>query len=271
MKNIDPKIGLIAGQGYLPKTLAANALKNGHQVYAVAINLRSLWDLQNNYTEGQIIPPTQTQKYIDYFRSCGVRQVFIIGKIHKLWALTQIPFLDQRARSYLKRMINFEDNTFHQVLSELAQETNFQLMPQITFLQDCLAPKGFYTQRPLTKSEQIDIDYGFTMAKKAAALEVSQMVVIKNQAVMSFEAAEGTDPTIKRGCKLAKKGAVIIKVAWKKQLDNFDLPTIGPRTIKTIYQGQGSVLAIEADSTFIIEREETIKLANKYQIALLAI
>jgi len=38
-------------------------------------------------------------------------------------------------------------------------------------------------------------------------------VVVKNKTVMAVEAIEGTDAAIERGCKLAGKGAIVVKVS----------------------------------------------------------
>jgi DUF1009 family protein len=265
------KIGIIAGEGSLPRILSQQAMEMGHQTYAIGMNLKSFLDLQGVFTEGAFIPGAQGMKCVSYLKSKGVEHIIFIGKIHKLWAISQIPFLDELGKSCLRRMVDLQDNTFHEVLTQITHEQGFKILPQITFLRHLLAEKANYTERPLTEEEQRDVDFGFDMAKRASALDVSQMVVVKNKSVMAFEAAEGTDKTIERGCKLARRGGVVVKVAWKKQSDKFDLPTIGPRTIQTISKNKGSVLAIEAGSTFIAEKEKTIQLAKKLGVALIAI
>ncbi|MDX1919027.1 MAG: UDP-2,3-diacylglucosamine diphosphatase LpxI [Candidatus Caenarcaniphilales bacterium] len=265
------KIGIIAGEGELPKISSRNALAEGFEVFAVAVNEAAFRDLSGTYTTGCIIPPAQSQKYSDYYLSRGINEVLVIGKINKLWALSQIPFLDAKARSYLKYMVDFQDNTFHTNLQKMIENEGGALIPQIRFLGDQLLPKGDYGARELSETEKDDLDYGFEMAKRASQLEVSQMVVIKNKAVMAFEAAEGTDETIKRGCQLARRGAVIVKVAWKNQNSHFDLPTIGPRTIETIARHRGAVMAIESNTTFVIDLPKTQALVKRHGIAFLSI
>jgi UDP-2,3-diacylglucosamine hydrolase len=265
------KLGIIAGEGVLPKDLSINAQNQNYETYIIAVNWKSFFDLKGKYTEAKMISPTQAQKCLDYFKAKNINEIVFIGKIHKLWAIAQIPFLDSLAQSYFKRMLNLEDNTFHQLLAQICDEQGLIIIPQSKFLSHLLSPKEVFTKRNLTDLEKKDIEYGFQIAKKASELEVSQTVVVKNSSVMAFEAAEGTDQTIKRGCQLAHSGAVIIKVAWKKQSDKFDLPTVGCKTIKNIAKHKGSVLAIEANSTFIAEKEKTIALADKLGIAFLAI
>ncbi len=265
------KVGIIAGEGALPRTLSRNARAQGHETYAIGINLKSFLDLQGNYTDGKLISICKVSECLRYFEQHKVKDIVFIGKIHKLWAISQIPFLDELGKSYLRRMMDLQDNTVHQTIKQILEEQGLNVLSQVPFLQDLLAEKGNFTNRELTQNEKEDIAYGYEMAKRASELEVSQMVVVKNKAVMAFEAAEGTDKTIERGCKLAKKDGVVVKVAWKNQSDKFDLPTVGPRTIEAIAKNKGSVLAIEAKSTFIAEREKTIQTANRLGVAFLAI
>lgn len=265
------KLGIIAGEGLLPKHLSINAMSQGYETIAIGINLKSFLDLQGHYSKGKCISGRDVQKCIDYLKENGVTELAFIGKIHKLWAITQIPFLDNLGKRYFRQMLNLQDNTLHQVISKAMEEQGFRIIPQAKFLENLLAKEGKYTEREFTESEIADIKYGFEMAKKASLLEVSQTVVVKNKAVMAFEAAEGTDRTIERGCKLARKNGVIVKVAWTNQSEKFDLPTIGTKTIETIAKYKGSALAIEANSTFIINPEETFKLANRYNIGLISI
>ena len=50
----------------------------------------------------------------------------------------------------------------------------------------------------------------------------------------------------------------------------FDVPVIGPRTIKSMKKYQACCLAIEADKTIIVDRPKTIKMANKAKICIVA-
>jgi hypothetical protein len=51
----------------------------------------------------------------------------------------------------------------------------------------------------------------------------------------------------------------------------FDLPAIGPQTIRTIAEVRGRVLAVEAGRTIVLDRAETVALADEAKIALVAV
>lgn len=269
MNKIKENIGIIAGEGALPCYVSLEAMSQGYNTYIIAHNRQSLKDIQGNCTGSQVIPITKLQKIVNYLRDNNIKRIIAIGKFKKLELLKQLTQVDKLAVNYTKKLINFEDNTFHKIVEDGMKEQGFEFIPQSFFLQKYFAQAEIYTRQP-TEQEKLDIDYGISMANKASELEVSQTIVVKNQSVMAFEAVEGTDETITRGCKYAQSNAVIIKVPWVSQSPYFDLPTIGPRTLNNIAKHKGTVLAIKAGKTFIIEKEECIRIAKKYNICFLS-
>ena len=57
----------------------------------------------------------------------------------------------------------------------------------------------------------------------------------------------------------------------KPQQDmRFDVPTVGTATIESMRQAGANVLAVEADKTILLDEAETLALANRYGIAVVA-
>ena len=84
--------------------------------------------------------------------------------------------------------------------------------------------------------------------------------------IWSVEAMEGTDNAIRRGGKLAKKGFIVIKMSRPKQDLRYDVPVAGLRTIKLIKSLGGSGLVLEAGRTFLLEKDEMIKFADRHNM-----
>ena len=102
-------------------------------------------------------------------------------------------------------------------------------------------------------------------------LDIGQTVAVKERAIVAVEALEGTDNLICRAGVLARSGAVIVKVSKPKQDMRFDIPVVGLGTIKNLAKIKASCLALEADKTIFIDKEESIKLADKKNIAVVAV
>lgn len=264
------KLAIIAGEGELPRLIAKQALEQGIQVYTVTYNHKARSDLDNIYTDNLTTSIMQLQAIIDFLYKHNVQDIICIGKFHKLDILRGLPTADSLTRKYLRKLINLEDNTVHKLIEDSLQDYNLKLIPQSYFLRPYFASIREYTDRELSQEEQDDLDYGKLKALEFARLEIGQTIIVKNQSIMALEAIEGTDEAIKRGCQYAKNNGVIIKVPWSKQSCYFDLPTIGPKTLKTIIKNKGSVLAIKAYETFIVNEAECIRLAKKHNIKLLS-
>jgi DUF1009 family protein len=103
------------------------------------------------------------------------------------------------------------------------------------------------------------------------ALDIGQCVVVKNHVIVAVEAIEGTDQTIIRGGTLGGKGTVVVKRTKPHQDLRFDLPAVGPQTIQSMITINASVLAIEAERTVVLDREEMLAHAQSAGIAIVGI
>jgi hypothetical protein len=136
---------------------------------------------------------------------------------------------------------------------------------------ELLAQPGVLTRRHPSRGEEQDIAFGWELAKEMGRLDVGQSVVVKERAVLAVEAIEGTDKAILRAGELCPAGGfTVVKVAKPQQDMRFDVPTIGPATIANLHKAGGRVLAIEAHKTIVIDHDETVALANRLGITIVA-
>jgi DUF1009 family protein len=102
-------------------------------------------------------------------------------------------------------------------------------------------------------------------------MDIGQTIVVRKRTVLAVEALEGTDATIRRGCSLGRRRAVVMKVSRPRQDMRFDVPTVGPQTLQEVLAGGASVLAIEAGSTLMIRLSELQTMATAHRIALVGV
>ncbi len=141
-----------------------------------------------------------------------------------------------------------------------------------TLCPELLVRPGILTRRPPTAREETDIAFGWEMAKEMGRLDVGQSVAVKECAVLAVEAIEGTDRAILRAGELCRAGGfVVVKVAKPQQDMRFDVPTVGCTTIESLRQAGGRVLAIEADKTIVLEQAQTVALADRYGLTIVAL
>ena len=128
---------------------------------------------------------------------------------------------------------------------------------------------GYAVGSKLTEAQQTDIEFGLRIAREVSALEIGQIVVVKNGTVLAVEGFEGPDACLRRGGELSgrKGGAIAVKVAKKNHDLRFDIPCIGPQTIRSCAESGVSVLALEAGRTLLLEQPECEALARSNKIA----
>jgi DUF1009 family protein len=126
------------------------------------------------------------------------------------------------------------------------------------------------TAKPLPQSVRDDIEFGWQMAKKLAELGIGQAIAVKEKEVIAVEAIEGTAEMIVRAGRFCKSGGwTLFKAAKTNQDMRFDVPCVGPDTIRSLAKNGGKCLAVQAGKTIIIDKPETIKLADELGITIL--
>ena len=144
--------------------------------------------------------------------------------------------------------------------------------PATDFCPELLVRYGNLTSRSPTRSQQRDIEFGWTLAKEIGRLDIGQSVVVKGRAVVAVEAIEGTDECIRRAGRLCRsEGSTVIKVAKPQQDMRFDVPTIGLGTLRAMKESGVRVLAVEARRTIILDEPQVIDYANRNQLVVVAL
>ena len=64
---------------------------------------------------------------------------------------------------------------------------------------------------------------------------------------------------------------MVVKVSKPQQDLRFDVPAVGVDTIKVLNEVGGSVLAVEAGRTILLEKEELVKEADRVGVTVAAV
>jgi DUF1009 family protein len=95
-------------------------------------------------------------------------------------------------------------------------------------------------------------------------LDVGQAVIVQQGLVLGVEAIEGTDQLLDRCGALRREGAggVLVKVEKPGQESRADRPTIGPRTVALATEAGLRGIAVEAEVTIVLDRDEVARAAD---------
>ena len=266
------KVGLIAGIGNLPVEFMRAAQHEGYEVVVISVVTEGAPELQAEADAYYQISVFKSDTVIKTFLKEGVADVTMLGKVtkeHLYKKITTIP--DMRTIKLLNRLRNRKDDTIMLAIVEELEKEGLSVADQTKYMRSLMPPVGVMTKRQPTEVEQLDITFGFTLAKQMGALDIGQTVVVKEQAAMAIEAIEGTDECIKRGGALGREGAVVVKTAKPNQDVRFDVPAVGMKTLESMIAGNCKVLAMEAKRTIFVEQEAVLQKANELGIVICAV
>jgi len=133
-----------------------------------------------------------------------------------------------------------------------------------------MADEGLMTQTAVDGKLQVDVEFGWRIARASANLDIGQAIAVKELGIIAVEAIEGTDAMIRRAGRLCRVGGwTLVKVARPKQDMRFDVPTVGPNTIRNLADARCVCLVVEAGRTMIVDKPATLALADKFHIAVI--
>jgi DUF1009 family protein len=272
-------VGLLAGSGRFPLAFAEKARSLGLPVVCVGVRYEASPELAGMVRRFYWTGIAQIGRVIRLFKREGVEQVVMAGKVqkanilHRPWRLFRL-MPDWRTIKFWymrQRRDNCDDTLLLGLIDEFGRD-GLRFESALTLCPELLVRPGTLTRRPPTAREESDIAFGWEMAKEMGRLDVGQSVAVKERAVLAVEAIEGTDRAILRAGELCRAGGfVVVKVAKPRQDMRFDVPTVGCTTIESLRRAGGRVLAIEAGKTIVLDQAETVALADRYGLTLVAL
>jgi len=270
-------LGLIAGAGRLPFLVANGAKKAGLKVICISLGdmaERSLADEVDAFYEVAIARPGA---WIRKLRKHNVTRTIMVGRVPKEKLFTPRRIMhyrpDWRAFRIYYWRLRGENKQTDTLLSAVADELasgGLILENSIMYCKEHLASKGVMTEMQMRPSVKGDIEFGWQVVKKLGELDIGQAIAVKEKEVIAVEAIEGTAEMVERAGRFCKSGGWTLIKASKPQQDmRFDVPCVGPDTIRSLAENGGKCLVVEADKTIIIDKPDTIELANKLGITVL--
>lgn len=263
-------IGLIAGDGKLPLIWAKKARENNVEVHAFEISEECSTDLEEYTTTNDQLSLTQLDTLINKLKEYEIDKIIMLGKVNKRYFYEMNNF-DQRFINLFKKIDNLEDHSILKQLAEEFKQERIEVLQQNIFLDDLLITEGQLNQITPSSTLLEEMKYAFLKAKQIANLDIGQTVLTKDKAVIAVEALEGTDHAIKRSGNLVNEGAVMAKVSKENHDFRFDIPTVGLDTVKNLISIKAEGLVLESDKILLVDKKKIIKLANKANLAIIAI
>lgn len=261
---MQPKLGILAGNGVLPRLLIDAARQQGRDLFVVAFNDQADPKTVEG-TDHIWLRLGAAGDAIDALRKAGCRDIVMGGGVRRPSLYELRP--DWWAAKFFAKagfaMLG-DDGLLQAIRRELEGEGFNMLAPQ-DLLNELLTPAALLTPR-FTPDElaQADINRGIAVLRALAPLDVGQAAIIQQGLVLGIEAIEGTEALIARSAKLRREGegGVLVKISKPQQDRRLDLPSIGPDTVRQCLEAGLRGIAIEAGRSLILSRGETVAIAE---------
>lgn len=273
---------MLAGWGRFPVVTAEALVAQGYEVYCLGVKEHAdEAALRAVCTSFQWIGVAKIGGAIRHLRRAGCRRATMAGKIFKtkLFQPRVILNLMPDWRTFRMFFDNFivgrgdrrDDTLLGKIVAEFAKD-GIHFAPATDFAPELLVKHGCLTRRAPTALELKDVEFGWRLAKELGRLDVGQSVAVKACNALAVEAIEGTDACIRRAGELCRAGKFsVVKVAKPQQDMRFDVPTVGVGTIQNMLDAGASCLAVEADKTIFVDRDEVVRLADAHKMAIIAL
>ena len=157
-----------------------------------------------------------------------------------------------------------DDGLLSALVAELERE-GFRVLGPEDLLCAGLAPEGPLGRLLPDAQARADIARGTEIARALGELDIGQAVVVQQGLVLGVEAIEGTDQLLRRCADLRREGpgGVLVKLEKPTQERRVDRPTIGPQTVTLAAAAGLRGIAVEAEATIVVDRDQVAAAADR--------
>jgi DUF1009 family protein len=262
-------LGIIAGRGDLPVTLAERASAGGRPLFI--IQLKGFEEPRLDRHPGEVMGLGQLGAVFNALRREKCTEVVFAGHVSRP-SFADLK-LDTRGAALLPKVIAAArkgDDALLRVLVGEFEQQGFKIIGSDHPLFGIVAPPGLIAGPEPSEGSLADIELGARIAAHLGALDIGQGCVVCDGLVLAVEAQEGTDEMLRRcagllpeirGTPGARRG-VLVKRPKPQQERRIDLPASGPQTIALAAEAGLSGVALEAGGALLLERDEMQRLAS---------
>ena len=270
---MQPKLGIIAGGGALPRRVIDHCRDVGREYFVLALQGQAKADAFDGDPH-QWVRPGAAGLILNELRKAGAQELVMVGGMRKpplaklrpdlkgLQILTRIGF------AYFKG-----DNDLLRSLTNELEREGFNVIGVDSLIEDLLAPTGILGNISPSPQAEKDIVIGKIAALDLGARDIGQGVIVKNEKVIAEEDKNGTADLIRRSAALsdAEHKGVLVKMKKPGQERRADLPTIGVDTVRQIKEAGLEGIALDAGNALIIDREDVIAEADEAGIFIIGV
>ncbi len=267
-------LGIFAGRGVLPKMLIEDCQKKNRKFVIFLLESEN-YEIDYSPFNPIKLPYGAIEKFLATVKERGVKNLVFIGAVNKP-NFSDLK-VDKKGTLLLAKILANKilgDDAVLRTVFNFFEKEGVKILRIEQFLECVVSKQSTLTKLQPSKENLADIEIGVKAIKAFSQFDVGQSLVVAQKQIIAVEALEGTDAMISRCAGLKsdyKENAVLIKMKKAKQSTKADLPTIGVETIKNCAPAGIKGIAIQVNSTLVLNKEEAIRVADELGLFLVVI
>ena len=269
---MQPKLGIIAGGGSLPRRIIDICRASGREFYVIAVEGHARPE-QLEDTPHSWIRIGTAGSGLNILKQENVKELVMIGDV-KMPSLKDLR-PDMRTAKFFAKFGTraLGDNSLLSAAAAELEAEGFSVVGVDEILNDLLAPEGVLGEIAVGEEIAEDIEFGLAAALDLGRRDIGQAVIVKSGQVIIDEDKAGTAEMISRSrtCIPDGQGGILVKIKKPGQDRRMDLPTIGTDTIAQARDAGLSGIVIQAEETIIVDLADVVEAANSAGIFIQAV
>ncbi|HZH52245.1 MAG TPA: UDP-2,3-diacylglucosamine diphosphatase LpxI [Microvirga sp.] len=277
--NPEGPIAILAGSGQLPIQLVRHLERTGQDYRVLAFRGFAAPELRRQADASADLLDLKTiMSVLDGWRP---RAVSLVGAVRRpgFSALLGAYSLLRNRQEVMEVIARGDDQVLRGAVM-LLEERGHRVVGAHELAPSLVAPASLRGTLAPGEADARAITVGLDLLNSLSAFDIGQAAVVAREHVLAIEGPEGTDRMLRRvtwlrqswfGLRRREEGGVLIKAAKRGQDLRVDMPTIGPNTVREAARAGLSGIAIGAGSTFVLEQEETLRIADRHGLFLVAV
>ena len=255
------KIGIIAGEGDLPKYIGDSLTKKNYNIIYLLLNNNKLL-LNENYINIDILSIKKILKVLD---SNNIKNIIFAGSIKRpsirdlgfdlqTFLLAKNLFLEKKG-----------DNNLLVSIKKYFESKGYIFYNWTKHCSELFSTETNLTRLKPTKKAILNLQKAKLIYKIYQKLDIGQSIIIQNQLALGLEAIEGTDQLIERCYNYKRKGdrGILLKFSKKNQSKLIDIPLVGLDTIINIKKYNYEGVYLQKNKCLVLDKSKIIDFADK--------
>ncbi|MDD4617156.1 MAG: UDP-2,3-diacylglucosamine diphosphatase LpxI [Alphaproteobacteria bacterium] len=273
MTTLLPKLGIISGGGTAPLRVIETCRAQNRPYFVICLEGQADAGLASDAPH-KWLPLGGFGQLRDLIAAEQIAEIVMIGRVRRPSLKELKPdWLALKSLTKIGFNMSGDDALLRGIGKTIEQECNVRMIGVQNILGGVLLREGKIGVHVPDEQAFCDIERGVKVARALGEVDVGQSVIVQQGLVLGVEAIEGTDALIARCAGLKREGPAPVLVKWAKpqQDARFDLPAIGPDTVKAAIKAGLKGIAAEAERSLLIDRDTTKQIADENNVFIIGI